>query len=270
MKRSFSSALSGSLATRITALTLPAALAVAVGAGTVGAGCSGGDGSADGSGSDASSSATGDRDASGAIVSRDAAPAADGTAAENDAGEPSDARSIEDGAVAEDASRDALADAAPGDAGTDAPVGLGLDCGDAGAPNAGPAPSNLGCTGLYASWPSRTLAASVMPFDPGLHLWSDGATKARYIELPPGTKIAEHYGPRGMGAGPTGLASMNLATGEVKFIVAVPFQIGHVQTNPWVPGEIIFCWETGGKSPQRTWTVMADGTGLRPLYPEAD
>ncbi len=37
-----------------------------------------------------------------------------------------------------------------------------------------------------------------------------------------------------------------------------------------MPGEIVFCWETGGKSPQRTWTVMADGTGLRPLYPEAD
>jgi oligogalacturonide lyase len=88
--------------------------------------------------------------------------------------------------------------------------------------------------------------------------------------LPPGTKIESNYGPRHMGAGPTGLASMNLKTGEVKFIVAVPFQIGHVQTNPWVPGEIVFCWETGGKSPQRTWTVRSDGTGLRPLYPEPE
>jgi len=87
--------------------------------------------------------------------------------------------------------------------------------------------------------------------------------------LPPGTKIEEAFGPRHMGAGPTGLASMNLKSGEVKTIVAVPFQIGHVQTNPWVPGEIVFCWETSGKAPQRTWTVMADGTGLRPLYPEA-
>lgn len=87
--------------------------------------------------------------------------------------------------------------------------------------------------------------------------------------LPPDTKIEPAYGPRKMGAGPTGLASMNLKTGEVKFIVAVPFQIGHVQTNPFVPGEIVFCWETGGKAPQRTWTVRSDGTGLRPLYPEA-
>ncbi|MFC1633518.1 hypothetical protein ACFL5Z_01640 [Planctomycetota bacterium] len=87
--------------------------------------------------------------------------------------------------------------------------------------------------------------------------------------LPIGTKLEEPFGPRGMGAGPAGLASMNLKTGEVKFIVAVPFRIGHVQTNPWVPGEIVFCWETGGKAPQRTWTVKSDGTGLRPLYPEA-
>ncbi|MEY3774399.1 MAG: hypothetical protein RLZZ129_1179 [Verrucomicrobiota bacterium] len=88
--------------------------------------------------------------------------------------------------------------------------------------------------------------------------------------LPPGTAVAENFGPRNMGAGPTGIARMDLATGELSFVVAVPFQIGHIQTNPWVPGEIIFCWETGGKSPQRTWTVNADGTGLRPLYPEAD
>jgi oligogalacturonide lyase len=87
--------------------------------------------------------------------------------------------------------------------------------------------------------------------------------------LPPDTKMAERFGPRNMGAGPAGLRAMNLRTGEVKFVVDVPFQIGHVQTNPWVPGEIVFCWETGGKAPQRTWTVMADGTGLRPLYPEA-
>ncbi|MEY2878780.1 MAG: hypothetical protein RLZZ15_1160 [Verrucomicrobiota bacterium] len=88
--------------------------------------------------------------------------------------------------------------------------------------------------------------------------------------LPADKKPEGAFGPRGMGAGPTGLAKMNLRTGKIDFIVAVPFQIGHVQTNPWVSGEIVFCWETGGKAPQRTWTVMADGTGLRPLYPEAD
>ena len=87
--------------------------------------------------------------------------------------------------------------------------------------------------------------------------------------LPEGTKIEPNFGPRNMGAGPAGLGSMNIKTAETKFVVAVPFQVGHIQTNPWVPGEIVFCWETGGKAPQRTWTVMADGTGLRHLYPES-
>jgi len=88
--------------------------------------------------------------------------------------------------------------------------------------------------------------------------------------LPAGTKPESNFGPRNMGAGPSGIAAMNINSGEIKYVVSVPFQIGHIQTNPWVPGEIVFCWETGGKSPQRTWTVMSDGTGLRPLYPESE
>ena len=88
--------------------------------------------------------------------------------------------------------------------------------------------------------------------------------------LAPGTKLEQNFGPRNMGAGPSGISSMNIRTGEIKYVVSVPFQIGHIQTNPWVPGEIVFCWETGGKSPQRTWTVLSDGTGLRPLYPESE
>ena len=88
--------------------------------------------------------------------------------------------------------------------------------------------------------------------------------------LAPGTKIEKPFGPRNMGEGPAGIAGMNINTGEIKYVVSVPFQIGHIQTNPWVAGEIVFCWETGGKSPQRTWTVMSDGSGLRPLYPESE
>jgi oligogalacturonide lyase len=88
--------------------------------------------------------------------------------------------------------------------------------------------------------------------------------------LAPDTKLEKNFGPRNMGAGPNGIATMNVLTGAIKYVVSVPFQIGHIQTNPWVAGEIIFCWETGGKSPQRTWTVMADGTGLRSLYPESE
>jgi oligogalacturonide lyase len=87
-------------------------------------------------------------------------------------------------------------------------------------------------------------------------------------QLSAGQTLLPGFGPRARQA-TSGLRSMNLTTGEIKSIVNVGFQIGHVQTNPWVPGEIVFCWETTGKAPQRTWIVKADGTGLRPLYPEA-
>jgi len=87
--------------------------------------------------------------------------------------------------------------------------------------------------------------------------------------LAAGTKLEDNFGPRKMGAGPSGIAAMDIHTGAISYVVSVPFQVGHIQTNPWVPGQIVFCWETGGKSPQRTWIVHADATGLRPLYPEA-
>lgn len=96
-----------------------------------------------------------------------------------------------------------------------------------------------------------------------------GKTEAQK-HLPKGTKIEKDFGPRKMGAGPAGIGGMNILSGELKYVVSVPFQVGHIQTNPWVPGQIIFCWETGGKAPQRTWIVNADGTGLRPLYPESE
>jgi oligogalacturonide lyase len=101
-------------------------------------------------------------------------------------------------------------------------------------------------------------------------VWFRVGKKQALKHLAPDVKIESDYGPRNMGAGPGGIAGMNIKTGEVKYVTSVPFQIGHIQTNPWVPGQIIFCWETGGKSPQRTWIVNSDGSGLRPLYPEAN
>ena len=77
-------------------------------------------------------------------------------------------------------------DSGPADAPTavDASDG-GLDCASAAAGH----PTQLGCTGLYSDWTKRTISSDVVPFDPGLHLWSDGAEKFRYIYLPPATKI---------------------------------------------------------------------------------
>ena len=70
-----------------------------------------------------------------------------------------------------------------GDDGLDGGV-TGIDCG-----TNTDHPTQLACTGLYSDWPSRTIAAGNVAFDPGLHLWSDGADKSRWVYLPPGTQI---------------------------------------------------------------------------------
>src|SRR5262245_53175162 len=53
----------------------------------------------------------------------------------------------------------------------------------------GGTPGELACTGLYADWPSRTLAPGLRAFKPGFELWSDGASKRRWLYLPPGGRI---------------------------------------------------------------------------------
>ena len=95
-------------------------------------------------------------------------PSADGAAPDDDAG-------LVDGGTS--------SDSAPSPDG--APATLDCTVDEAGVGH----PTQLGCTGLYADWPSRTIAPDAIPFDPGLHLWSDGAEKSRYIYLPPGSKI---------------------------------------------------------------------------------
>lgn len=52
----------------------------------------------------------------------------------------------------------------------------------------GPA-ERLADTGLYASHGAEGLAPGVLPFAPQYPLWSDGATKRRWMWLPPGTAI---------------------------------------------------------------------------------
>lgn len=66
---------------------------------------------------------------------------------------------------------------------------------------------------------------------------------------------------------PSRIEAIDLATGASRTVVTTPFLIGHVQTNPWVPGEVVYCWETGGKADQRMWVVQ-DGGPPRALYPE--
>jgi oligogalacturonide lyase len=71
------------------------------------------------------------------------------------------------------------------------------------------------------------------------------------------------------GRGRGGIRSVDVRTGEIRTVVDVPFRLGHLQANPWVPGELVYCHETTGDAPQRIWTVRADGTGNRPLYVES-
>ena len=106
----------------------------------------------------------------------------------------------------------------------------------------------------------------------------DGSEQMIYFRLdkefarkyPIAEQIAPNFGPRNMGAGPGGIGKMDLNTGKAEPVVAVHFKVGHIQGNPWHPGEVIFCWETGGKAPQRTWMCNADGTNLRPIYRETE
>lgn len=71
------------------------------------------------------------------------------------------------------------------------------------------------------------------------------------------------------GKGRGEIRSIDLRTGAIRPVIEVPFRLGHLQANPFVAGEIVYCHETTGDAPQRMWTVRADGSGNRPLYVEA-
>jgi hypothetical protein len=50
-------------------------------------------------------------------------------------------------------------------------------------------PARLSETGLYADVRADAIAPGVLPYRPQFELWSDGASKRRWIALPPGTRI---------------------------------------------------------------------------------
>ncbi|HEY5241043.1 MAG TPA: hypothetical protein VIJ22_06245 [Polyangiaceae bacterium] len=83
-------------------------------------------------------------------------------------------------AGAPDGSTDALPADATADAGNAGPD----PCADAGVP-----PTSLACTGLYADIATKQLAPGAAAYTPATPLWSDNAQKARWIELPPNTRI---------------------------------------------------------------------------------
>ena len=50
-------------------------------------------------------------------------------------------------------------------------------------------PTDVFCVGLYTNHDQSQVSQDVMPYMPGIVLWSDGAEKHRYLYLPPGTQI---------------------------------------------------------------------------------
>ena len=60
---------------------------------------------------------------------------------------------------------------------------------DCTVPDGAVLPGELRCTGLYGDWDTRELACGVQEYAPAFGLWSDAATKRRYVWLPPGETI---------------------------------------------------------------------------------
>ncbi len=70
------------------------------------------------------------------------------------------------------------------------------------------------------------------------------------------------------GRGKSGIRAIDVRTGTITTVIDVDLRMGHIQANPWTPGEIIYCHETTGDAVQRTWAVNADGSNHRPIYME--
>jgi hypothetical protein len=121
----------------------------------------------------------------------DASNTSETSAAEGGADVSTDHTAAPDGPGMADAAEAAAMMEAGGDARLDAPMGFAEGGGFSGDCGAGPAgePTDLQCTGLYSDWASKTVATDLKTYDPGLHLWSDGADKTRWIYLPAGQKI---------------------------------------------------------------------------------
>jgi hypothetical protein len=119
-----------------------------------------------------------------AACSQSSSPGASGDAGVVDSS-TSDVVTAEDSAAGPDGSEAATADS--GDANVDLDAGS-LDAGDCAVGPSGEA-TELSCAGLYSNWATKTVAAANVAYTPGLQLWSDGAIKSRWIQLPPGQKI---------------------------------------------------------------------------------
>ncbi len=68
-------------------------------------------------------------------------------------------------------------------------TGIGTRSSRAADTELAPLPGRLSQTGLYRAGSSTEIAPDHLPYAPQYPLWSDGASKRRWIWLPPGTQI---------------------------------------------------------------------------------
>ena len=113
-------------------------------------------------------------------------------------------------------------------------------------------------TCLYWGTVTRQEMTVPHPKDPGE---SDRKAYAKFKE-----ELHAYFAAAGRGTGE--IYKINIQTGKMDKVLDVPFRMGHLQANPWTPGEIFYCKETGGDADQRIWSVKADGTNNRPIYVE--
>ena len=65
-----------------------------------------------------------------------------------------------------------------------------------------------------------------------------------------------------------GIFAMDTRSGEVRTLAETNFWVGHFQANPFTPGSVMFCQESGGDTTQRIWHITADRPTPAPLYKE--
>ncbi|MFV0338394.1 MAG: hypothetical protein ACK5LK_09165 [Chthoniobacterales bacterium] len=67
---------------------------------------------------------------------------------------------------------------------------------------------------------------------------------------------------------PNVIRKLEIATGKVEDILTTDFTVGHLQASPFVPGEFIFCHETGDDALQRMWIRHPGENKAQPLFKE--
>ena len=64
-----------------------------------------------------------------------------------------------------------------------------FDCSEPGDAGAFAVPAQLRCAGLYQCWSNKEISPNDRPYTPGVVLYSDNATKQRWLRLPAGSTI---------------------------------------------------------------------------------